>query len=425
MNDLKDALRGLVSTQGFVPRRYRGVWPDWLVWEHVAGNTLVWLAYMVVPLLVWRLVTRKRQWGPFREVILAFACFILLRGLGHFLDMLAFFRPMYRLSGHVLVLTGITSFWTIWALRRAWPTFLAMKSPAELERQVEMRTEELSRAIGELKRADVDRAHLATIVESSDDAIIGKNLDGVITSWNAGAERIFGYSAAETLGRSITMLLPPDRADEEPAILARLRAGERVDHFESVRVVKGGRRIDVSLTISPIKDPFGRIVGISKIARDITESKQVDEALRESEGRFRALTEILPQLVWSAGPEGIVEYVSPQWFAYTGLTDFESVIEQWSEILHPEDRPRFEDAWDLAKVQGDSVDIELRIRRHDGVYRWFKVAGVAIRGEDGRVDHWFGACTDIHEAWLHAETAREAEACQRRALSAARLAHWE
>ena len=130
-----------------------------------------------------------------------------------------------------------------------------------------------------------DPARLAAIVESSEDAMISKTLDGVIRSWNAEAERLFGYTAEEAVGRSITLIIPPDRLDEERMILERLRRGERVEHFETVRVSKAGRMIDISLTISPIRDAAGRVIGASKIARDITEQKRTAEALREADRR--------------------------------------------------------------------------------------------------------------------------------------------
>ena len=135
--------------------------------------------------------------------------------------------------------------------------------------------------ITDRKRAEEAQARLAAIVESSEDAIVSKTLDGVITSWNQGAERLFGYTAAEAVGQPITLIIPPERLDEEPAILERLRRGERVEHFETVRVAKDGRRLDISLTISPVRDGSGRIIGASKIARDITERKRAEAALRE------------------------------------------------------------------------------------------------------------------------------------------------
>jgi PAS domain S-box-containing protein len=127
------------------------------------------------------------------------------------------------------------------------------------------------------------QALLAAIVDSSDDAIVSKTLEGRIQSWNAGAERLFGYSAEEAIGQSIRLIIPPERASEEDAILARIRAGSRIGHFETERIAKGGRRVDVSLTISPIHDERGRVVGASKVARDITLEKRAREAQREAD----------------------------------------------------------------------------------------------------------------------------------------------
>src|SRR5918992_36933 len=125
--------------------------------------------------------------------------------------------------------------------------------------------------------AELAQARLAAIVESADDAIITKTLKGIITSWNKGAERIFGYSAEEAVGRPVTILIPEDHQDEEPAILARLRSGERIEHYETIRVRKDGSFINISLTVSPIIGPDGEIIGASKIARDITQQKRAEE----------------------------------------------------------------------------------------------------------------------------------------------------
>jgi PAS domain S-box-containing protein len=126
---------------------------------------------------------------------------------------------------------------------------------------------------------------LAAIVESSEDAIISKTLDGIITSWNAGAENLFGYTAAEAVGRPITLIIPPDRRHEEKLILERLRRGERVEHYETIRQSKSGGLVDISLAISPVRDSTGRIVGASKVARDITVGKRAEEALKEADRR--------------------------------------------------------------------------------------------------------------------------------------------
>ena len=147
------------------------------------------------------------------------------------------------------------------------------------------------RHLAERQKAETERAQaarsqarLAAIVESSDDAILSKDLNGIIQTWNAGADRLFGYRAEEVIGQSVTLLLPPERIQEESQILARMRSGRRVEHMETVRVAKDGRRLDISLTVSPIRDQSGRVIGASKIARDITERKRAESELKAGHG---------------------------------------------------------------------------------------------------------------------------------------------
>src|SRR3984893_11490443 len=146
-----------------------------------------------------------------------------------------------------------------------------------------------------LLRLQADKAMglLASIVDSSDDAIVSKTLEGVITSWNAGAERLFGYTAKEAIGQPISMIIPLDRRDEETRILARLRQGEPIDQFDTVRVRKDGVKVEISLSISPVRDAAGKIIGASKIARDIGGRKRIERELYESEQRFRTLADAL------------------------------------------------------------------------------------------------------------------------------------
>src|SRR5580658_4096356 len=151
-----------------------------------------------------------------------------------------------------------------------------------------------------LRRAERNASLLASIVESSDDAIVSKNLDGIIMSWNQGAERLFGYTATEVIGKSINILIPPDHIEEEPRILARIRRGERVDHFETIRMRKDGSRLNISLTISPVKDAKGLVVGASKIARDITERVRQEQALQTANTALHQANADLQLFAYSA-----------------------------------------------------------------------------------------------------------------------------
>jgi PAS domain S-box-containing protein len=155
--------------------------------------------------------------------------------------------------------------------------------------------------ITERKRSEQFEKRFASVVESSDDAIVSKDLDGIIKTWNPGAERLFGYTAEEVIGKPITLLIPMDRHDEESEILSRIRRGERIDHYETLRQRKDGSLIEISVTVSPLKNAEGRIIGASKIARDITERRRAQEQqnllLREMSHRVKNLFAVTSGLV--------------------------------------------------------------------------------------------------------------------------------
>ena len=277
--------------------------------------------------------------------------------------------------------------------------------------------------ITERKQAEMASASLAAIVESSDDAIISKDLNGVITSWNKGAVRLFGYTAEEAIGRSITMLIPADRQHEEPQILARLKSGQSVDHFETVRIRKDGSRLEISLTISPIKDAQGHVTGASKIARDITERKRVEQATYEAAQRFRFLAESMPQKIFTARPNGDVDYFNQQWMEYTGLT-FEQIKDWgWKQFIHSEDLQENVRVWRHSIDTGEPFHCEHRCRRADGSYRWHLSHAVPMRDRDGNITMWIGSNTDIQSVREQEERLLKTEKLAATGQLAASMAH--
>ena len=272
------------------------------------------------------------------------------------------------------------------------------------------------KALLRVRRGEEALARLAALVESSEDAIIGESLDGIITSWNGGAERLFGYTAKEVLGQPISILAPPDRPDEMPRILDRLRRGERVEPFETVRVRKNGSRVDVSVSVSPVKDAAGRVVGAAKIARDVSQRKAAEEALRESEQRFRQVTETIHEVFWLVDARsGEVLYVSPAYEAIWGRTpqSLYDAPRSYLEAVHPDDRARVAAANDHLRMEGRSEE-EYRIVRPDGSIRWIWDRGYPVRDSQGQVERFVGIAEDV-------TTRRAAEAERDQALRSLRL----
>ena len=255
----------------------------------------------------------------------------------------------------------------------------------------------LIRDVTERKLAEGMRDRFAAVVDSSDDAIISKDLEGIITAWNRGAEKVFGYSASEALGQPMLLLLPPDLLEEESEILASIQRGQSVEHFETMRVRKDGTRIDVSVTISPIRDSNGVIAGASKIARDITERKRAEDALRESKEQFQAMANGIPQLAWIADANGSIVWYNQRWYQFTGTTFEQMQGSGWQTVLDPDFVPIVTERWKNAIDAGIPLEMEYPVRGTDGLFRAFLTRVVPLKNSAGHVVRWFGTNTDISE----------------------------
>ncbi|HUN45091.1 MAG TPA: PAS domain S-box protein [Stellaceae bacterium] len=272
----------------------------------------------------------------------------------------------------------------------------------------------LARQLGfgvERIRSEAAARRLAAIVESSDDAIISKDLNGVITSWNRGAERIFGYVAEEVIGQPVTVLMPPERVDEEPGILARIRRGEPIDHYETVRRRKDGRRLDVSLTVSPMRDGEGRIFGASKIARDISERKEAEAKLRESEQRLQDLLAAIPAAIYTTDAEGRITYFNQAAVELAGRTPTIG-SDEWCvtwKLYWPDGTPMRHDECPMAVAlkEGRTIrNAEAVAERPDGTRVPFIPYPTPLRDADGRTVGAINMLVDISER-------RQAETQQR------------
>jgi PAS domain S-box-containing protein len=268
------------------------------------------------------------------------------------------------------------------------------------------------------RRAETTRRLLAAIVESSDDAIVSKDVNGIVTTWNKGAERIFGYSAEEMIGKPIATIAAPDRLDEMPRILQRIKQGERIDHYETIRKAKDGRLIPISLTVSPIHDEEGRVVGASKIARDITERIRIRAELAEERERLRVTLNSIGDAVISTDNAGHVSYLNPVAEQLTGWPNSEAIgrpLEEVFKIINEDTRRTVENPATKVLREGKIVGLanHTLLIAKDGNERSIDDSGAPIRVNTGEVSGVVLVFRDVTERRAE-ERHRHAQAVQLR-----------
>jgi PAS domain S-box-containing protein len=261
-------------------------------------------------------------------------------------------------------------------------------SPEILQRQ---------RAEHELRESE---ARVRAILDCALSAVVVIDAEGKIIDWNARAPAIFGRTRAEALGQRLaeTIIPPRYREAHDRGLKHFLATGEgpvfhRLIELSALR--RDGTEFPIELSISPLKS--GDAVTFCGFITDISQRKRAEAALIESQDRLRTLTESLPHLVWTCTPDGYCDYLSRQWVEYTGRPEAEQLGSGWAEQLHPDDRERVQDEWVQSTKRGDSFDVEFRIRRSDGVFRWFKTRALPLRDVEGHIVKWFGSNTDFED----------------------------
>ena len=236
-------------------------------------------------------------------------------------------------------------------------------------------------------------ARLGTTVEASDDAILSTDVNGIIQSWNGRAQRTLGYEANEIIGRPVTVLLPPERLHEEDQIMAALREGKRIEHLETVRLARGGRRVDVWATVSPLTDARGRVIGAAKILRDITERNAVLQALQQSEQRFRTLVTASSEVLYRMSPD----WSEMRWLRGGGFVrDTETPSRTWlRDYIYPDDQPRVLATIDQAIRARSGFELEHRVVCVDGSVGWTLSHAIPLLDGNGEIVEWFGAASNI------------------------------
>jgi PAS domain S-box-containing protein len=266
----------------------------------------------------------------------------------------------------------------------------------------------LFRDVTKGKRTEEDLQRLAAIVESSEDAIVAKDLNGFITSWNPGAQRLFGYTAAEVIGKPISIIMPDDHKADMTAILDRIRRGERIEHFETVRVGKDGRPLIVFLSVSPIRDASGRIVGASKIARNISERREAERKILEAERQLQLALKAARMGTWNwnltTGQVELSQGLQQILGIPAGL--FDGKPESFLAAAHPDDRAAVDSALRAAADEGSTCEIEFRVLLPGGGMRWVVISGQVFPGSTGAPTRMIGIGRDITER-KEAEVERE------------------
>ncbi len=418
----------------FMPHVYCLRLPE-VIWLYVLANAGIALAYFFIPPTLVFFI-RKRRDIAFSWMFLLFGLFILACGATHVLDIITLWYPIYRLDVLVRLITAVTSVATAVLLVRILPQTLLLPNPEQLREEIAKRTqaqealEQLNQVLEErvLERTatlNASNAELESTIQElsyqlelnraimtqAGDSILCTDQDGKVVFINPRAEATFAYSSEELLGLNLHDVLHVSPLDPQPqeasdcTLVKAASQGTLLHDWSTQFYKKDGSVVQVACSAGPI-EVNGKRSGSVIIARDITERVKAERALKESELQYRTLVEAMPQMVWSARSDGYVDFFSTQWERYTGKSDNEQLGSLWHNVVHPLDLEPTKQAWQSAVVSTSNYEVEHRLQRFDGVWRWFKTRAVALFSEEGKPIRWLGTSTDI-DANKHATAVLE------------------
>ncbi|MBI1248826.1 response regulator [bacterium] len=408
-----DFLLHLFDASDF-PGRWDGEsWTSGLVWLHILSDIGIWSAYFVIPCLMGYFLSRKHD-VPFRSVFILFVAFILLCGMTHLMDAVSFWWPAYRLSGLLTLITAIVSWATVFAIVRNFPKVLALRSPEELEREinariaaekalrkaneeleqrVQERVEELNKANADLKERD---ARWRRFVGSN---IVGVGVADSEGNWvevNGEILRMLRCTEEEWKrdGLSWLEMTPPEYRARDFEGIAAADAQGACQPYDKEYIAKDGARVPITIGFAPVEDRPGQYICF---VLDQSRLRETELALKQSQAEFFHLADAIPQMAWMTRPDGYFDWFNQRWLEYTGSSMEECTGSGWTKFIEPHDLPRIKSLWEQSVATGERLDVVTRIRGADGTVKPFLTRALPLRGDDGQIIRWFGTNTDISE----------------------------
>ena len=404
-----DLLNQLLNVDGYIPHGYCISWSKPLVSTFVISDVVIFLSYFSMPVAI-GYFARKRRDFPYRWLLWMFAAFIMACGTTHLMGAVVLWQPLYGVDAVLKAFTAVISVATAFILWPLIPHALKIPSPdqlrhanQELQNEIAMRkdVEEALRIAKASVEFSLNRERMiaAAIVDSSEDAIIGKTLEGIVTTWNRGAENVFGFKAYEIIGRSIREIIPAERMGEEEMVISAIKRGEAIKHFETKRIHKDGHLIDVSVTVSPIMDEEGQIFGASKIARDITEQKRAEAIIIESRQLLETIIDTVPMRIFWKNREQVYLGCNRTFAMDAGKSHPRDLVGKDDDDMAWSNRADLYRADDRSVIESGIAKpfYEEMLTTADGQTTWIRTSKVPLKNRNNETIGVLGVYEDIAE----------------------------